>query len=164
MSELQTIDAIYVGRRLIQGNKLGEAYIPVSLLEDYVTDTQAWDHLNHNASLFAIAKKNAWPGIVGGVFEIKCELDLETGRIQKIISATRKFKELYHSEDWRLAMASRDEANYNMYKQELSKKKLAGRSDLKNELTRLRMAYKSCAPQERLGFEMAVLSYLRSGS
>lgn len=163
MPDLQTIECLYVGRRVLSNGKLAEGYLT---LEQAGAHAPAeWDRFENEVSLFEATKRSkarARSGaVVGGVY--KMEVALTDGKITTARTAAREFMRLYENRDIVLSCETRDDAADLHVRNARLMTKLKDDDTLMNKLSQLRALYQRTPYADRMALELLVLGALRNG-
>lgn len=151
----QTIEIVYLGKRIVKNDEIGDAYIPLTSLNQIaVGETVLFDRMS---SIFSDNKRTKYH-VVGAVYDM--EVKLEGDRISTCRPSTLKFKRGVN--DNRIPQWEAAHVAARMHKKSMAQlSKLKKGSRIEDELINLRLTYNKLPWQDKLAFELMVLSYIR---
>lgn len=158
---LQTVECLYVGRRVLANGKLAEGYLTAELAKSL---TDAGAHVFERAvSLFDAPKRSkghAKSGaVVGGVY--KMEVELVDGRVNTAKPASREFVRRYEDKAVVVECETRDDAADMHARTARMMTKLKNDDMVGRELSMLRRLYLRTPHADRTALELLVLKSLR---
>lgn len=163
-TEMQMVECLYVGRRVLSSGKLAEGYMTVEQAGEI--PVSEWERFESAVSLFEPGKKSkahARSGaVVGGVY--KMEAKLTDGRITTAKTGTREYLRRYDNHETVVECEVKDNAAAMHERSARIMAKLKTDSVLVEELRGLRGLYKRTPYADRPALELLVLNALRRES
>jgi hypothetical protein len=147
----QQAECVYLGRRTLSDGKLGEAWIPLALFDQFPDQAEA------HSSLFKFKRFDR--RVIGGVYLCTVKLG-DNGSLNSL--AVGAFQRQLDRSAMLTAWRASDTAADQRKRQADLEKRLAEDDGLEQELRNLRIAWLAVPPGDRLAFEMMVLRRLRS--
>lgn len=158
---LQTVECLYVGRRVLANGKLAEGYLTAELAKS-LADAGA-PVFERAVSLFAMGKRSKGharsAAVVGGVYKIEAEL--VDGRINTAKTASREFVRRYEDKAVVVECQTRDDAADTHARAARVMAKLMKDDLLTGELRMLRRLYQRTPHADKMALELLVLKSLR---
>lgn len=163
-TEMQTVECLFTGRRVLRDGKLGEGYMTVEQAD--AIPASEWDRFEAAVSLFAEGKRikgNARSlGVVGGVY--KMEVKLTDGKVTTAKTGSKEYVRRYEKHDVVVACEVKDDAAKMHQRSAAMMTKLRSDSVLAGELDGLRSLYTRTPYADRLALELLVLESMRRGT